>query len=139
MFLCGNRWKLWTFSILYIWNKLSGKRILFSKKLEYRLLVESTKIEKVSFPFKNGISESNVKTNGMVSTKWTYHKERILPVTTLLFSKIFVSVYKPLTKSWFDVPITQINVHIHTFRKSWSFIWGCFFFVSILKLTVSDW
>ena len=51
--------------------------MLFSKKLEYRLLVESTKIEKVSFPFKNGISESNVKTNGMVSTKWTYHKERI--------------------------------------------------------------
>ena len=43
--------------------------MLFSKKLEYRLLVESTKIEKVSFPFKNGISESNVKTNGMVNKK----------------------------------------------------------------------
>ena len=29
------------------------------------------------------------------------------------------------------------NVHIYTFRKHWSFIWGCFFPVSILKQTNS--
>ena len=45
-------------------------------QLEYRFLVESTKIENASFPYKTAISEANVKTNRMVSTKSTYHKER---------------------------------------------------------------
>ena len=37
---------------------------------------ENTKIEDTSFPYKTTISEANVKTNKMVSAKWTYHKER---------------------------------------------------------------
>ena len=42
----------------------------FFKKLKYRFLVErTTKIEKASFPFKIAISEANVKTNIMVTTK----------------------------------------------------------------------
>ena len=41
----------------------------FFKKLEYCFLVESTKIENASFPYKTTISESNVKTNRMVNTK----------------------------------------------------------------------
>ena len=48
----------------------------FFRKLEYRFLVKSTKIKNVSFPYKIAISEASVKTNGMVSTKWTYHKDR---------------------------------------------------------------
>ena len=44
----------------------------FFKKLEYRFLVESTKIENASFPQ----SEIHVKTNRMVTTKWIYQKER---------------------------------------------------------------
>ena len=32
------------------------------------------------------------------------------------------------------MPTTQTNVYIHTFRRSWCFIWGCFFPVSIFKL-----
>ena len=47
----------------------------FFKKLQYRFLVESTKIERTSFPFKSALSEANVKTNRMTTTKWTYHKE----------------------------------------------------------------
>ena len=43
--------------------------------MDYRVLVESTKIENASFLYKTAISEANVKTNRMVSTKWTYHKE----------------------------------------------------------------
>ena len=39
-------------------------------------MVESTKIENASFSYKTTISEVNVKTNRMMSTKWTYHKER---------------------------------------------------------------
>ena len=39
------------------------------KKLEYHFLAESIKIEKASFSYKTAMSEANVKTNGMVSTK----------------------------------------------------------------------
>ena len=46
----------------------------FFKKLEYRFLVETTKIENTSFPFKTAPSQTNVKTNRMVTTKWTYQK-----------------------------------------------------------------
>ena len=42
----------------------------------FSFLVERTKIEKASFPYKTAISEANVKANRMVTTKWTYHKER---------------------------------------------------------------
>ena len=35
----------------------------FSEKLEYFFLVETTKVEKTSFPFKTALSEANVKTN----------------------------------------------------------------------------
>ena len=45
------------------------------KKLEYRFLVETTKIENTSSPFKIALSEANVNRNIMVTTKWTYHKE----------------------------------------------------------------
>ena len=38
-------------------------------------LVETTKIENTSFPFKTVLSEANVKTNRMATTKWTYNKE----------------------------------------------------------------
>ena len=41
----------------------------FLKKLEYRFLVKSSKTENASFPYKTAISEVNVKTNRMVSTK----------------------------------------------------------------------
>ena len=43
----------------------------FFQQLECRFLVESTKIESASFPYKTTISETNGKTNRMVSTKWT--------------------------------------------------------------------
>ena len=39
------------------------------KKLEYRFLVEATKIENTSFPFKTVLSEANVMTNKMATTK----------------------------------------------------------------------
>ena len=39
------------------------KTKIFFKKLQYQFLVETTKIEKTSFPFKAALSEANVKTN----------------------------------------------------------------------------
>ena len=67
--------------ILNVFNTLTLKEIfckrkIFFKKLEYRFLGGSTKIENASFPYKTAISEANVKTNKMVTTKWTYYKER---------------------------------------------------------------
>ena len=65
------------FQYFNFWNRFSGKwQTTFSKKLEYRFLVEKTKIENASFPYKTAISEAKAKTNTMISTKWTYHKER---------------------------------------------------------------
>ena len=67
--------------ILSDFNTLNLKNIFWKmkisfKQLEYRFLVEIAKVESASFPYKTAISEANVKTSRMVSTKWTYHKER---------------------------------------------------------------
>ena len=74
MFLCDNR------EILNLINTSTLKQIFwktetFFKKLESCFLVESTKIENVSFPYKTAISEADVKVNGTVSAKWIYDKE----------------------------------------------------------------
>ena len=58
------------------------------KKLEYRFLVESTKIDNITFPYKTARSEANVKTNRMGSTKLTYHKEQSFVSNHFPFSKI---------------------------------------------------
>ena len=55
----------------------------FLKKLEYRFLVERTKIEKASFPYKTAASEANVKTNRIQD--WPITENGVLPVTTLFF------------------------------------------------------
>ena len=62
------------------WIGLTLKQIFwkmktFFKKLAYSFLLETTKIENTSFLFKTALSEVNVKTNRMATTKWTYHKE----------------------------------------------------------------
>ena len=62
----------------------------FFKKLEYRFLVESTKIENALFPCKTALSEANVKTNRMLSTKWNYHKERSFASNYFIFLKILL-------------------------------------------------
>ena len=68
--------------MLNIFNTLTLKQIFwktktFFKKLECCFLIEITKIENASFPYKTGMSEANVKANKMRSTKWIYHKEQI--------------------------------------------------------------
>ena len=59
----SERFQYFNFETDFLENKT------FFKKLEYYFLVESTKIENASFPYKTTISESNVKTNRMVNTK----------------------------------------------------------------------
>ena len=73
--------------ILNVFNTLTLKQIFwktktFFKKLEYRFLVESTKIENASFPYKSAIPELNVKTNRMITIQT---KSGVLSETALFF------------------------------------------------------
>ena len=81
---------MWQVEILNIFNTLTLKQIFWEmktsiKELEYYFLVESTKIENASFPYKTAISEANVMTNWMVNKKWTYHKERSFAINYFIF------------------------------------------------------
>ena len=76
--------------ILNIFNTLTLKQIFWKtktifKKLEYRFLVEGTKIENASFQYKTIISGANVRTNEMVRANWTYHKERSFASNYFIF------------------------------------------------------
>ena len=57
----------------------------FFKKLEYRFLVKSTKIENASFPNKAALSEANDKTNKWGDQNEPFAKNGVLPVITLFF------------------------------------------------------
>ena len=77
-----------------VFNTLTLKYIFWKtktfKKLEYRFLVESTKIENALFPYKTAMSEAYVKTNRIASTKWTYHKEWSFASNHFISLKILV-------------------------------------------------
>ena len=116
----------------------SSKTETFFKKLEYSFLVVVTRIENTLFPYKTIQSKINVMTNRMRSTRWTYHEERSFASNYFIFlkRKIFFSIrtsYKVLI--WCT---NHLNLHIHTFRKLWGFIWGYFFPLSILKGSSSN-
>ena len=66
--------------------------------------------------------------NGLIT------KNGALPVTTLFFQKLCFS----LRTSYKKLIWCTNYVHIHTFWKGRSFIWGCFYPVSILKVNNKD-
>ena len=79
--------------VLNVFNTLTLKKIYwrtktFFKKLECRFLVEATKIEITPFPFKTALSEANVKTNRMITTKWTCLNEWSFASNYFFFWKI---------------------------------------------------
>ena len=90
VFMCQSK------KVLNIFNTLTLKQIYwktktFSKKLEYRFLVETTKIEDTSFLFKTTLSEPMLR-----QIKWRLQNEsitksRVLSATTLFFWKTFSS------------------------------------------------
>ena len=101
--------------------------------LKSSFLVESTKTENVLFLYKTAISEANVKTNGTVSKKWTFHKERSFASNYFTFFEIFVSVYEPLIKRWFHVPMTQMPIFL-LFVSAGVLFDRCFTPASILNM-----
>ena len=127
--------------ILNFFNTLTLQHIFwktktFFKKLGYRFLVETTKIENASYPYKTAISESSVKTNRMVTTKWTYHEERSFASNYLFFWKFCFSLrtsYKELICC-----TNNPNIRICSFCKRSTFILWCFFPVSILNKDITE-
>ena len=82
-----------TVEILNVFTTLSLKLIFwktktFFKKLEYHILVQSTKVESATFPHKTALPEANVKTNKMGSTKWFYQKGPSFATNYFSFLKI---------------------------------------------------
>ena len=76
--------------ILTVFYTLTSNRIFwimktFFNKLEDCFLVESIMTENASFSYKTAMSETNVNTNRMESTKWTYHKERSFVGNNFIF------------------------------------------------------
>ena len=61
-------------------------------------MVETTKIESTSFPFKTALSEANVKTNRMATTKWAYHKEWSFASKLIYFFGKFAPVLETINK-----------------------------------------
>ena len=72
----------------------------------------------------------------MVTTKWTYHKERSFASSYLIFWKFCFSLktsYKELICC-----TNNPNVRICSFCKRSTFIWWCFFSVSILNKDITE-
>ena len=94
MFLCDNEFLC---KILNDFNTLTLTQIFWKmktvfKKLEYRFLVESTKIENALFPYKTAVSEANVKTNRMSEYKMDLSQRTEFCQEPIYFFENIVSV-----------------------------------------------
>ena len=118
-------WK--SVGILNVFNTLSLKQIFWKMVLEYHFLVESTKIENTSFPYKTATSEASIKTNRMVSTKWTKQKEWRFASNYFFLKNNFFCFSLGTSHKKLIWCTKDSNAHLCTFCKWWSFIWGGFF------------
>ena len=84
-FLHDNQWKFWIFSNTLTLRQIFWKVKTFFIKFSCCFLVEGAKIENALFPYKTTISEFNVKTQRMVSTKWTYYNKRSFASNNSIF------------------------------------------------------
>ena len=93
MFLYNNLWKLCT--IFNFGTDFLENEKLFQKTV-VSFLVESIKIENAWFPYKTVISEVNVKTIIMVSTKLTYCNERSFDSNYFIFFFLILFQFRNL-------------------------------------------
>ena len=89
MFLCDNKWKFQSFQYFNFETSFLENENLF-QKTGVPFLVEATKIDKTSLSFKTALSEANVKTNRMATTKWIYHKKWSFASDYLTFLENFL-------------------------------------------------
>ena len=71
---------------------------------------------------KLGVQSGPITNNGILSVTTLFFKKFCFSLTTSYKELIWCTKYQ--------------NVDIHIFCKRWSFIWGCFFPVSILKYQI---
>ena len=124
MFLCDNRWKLlgcfqhfdFKTNFLKIENLFHKNGVPF--------LVETTKFENPTLPWRTALLEANVTTNRIGSTKRPITKKGVLPVTALLFWK---SYFGRRTSSKELIWCTNYSVSIHIlFVSTWVLFEGAF-------------
>ena len=118
--------------VLNDFNTLTLKEIFwktetFFKTLEYRFLVESTKIENALFPCKTANQKPMLRQIECWVQYGAVTKNRVFPVATLICFTLRTSSKELI---WC---INDPNVHIRTLCKHWSFIWWYFFPLSILN------
>ena len=94
----------------FIWNYCTWKRI---------------------FPYKTAQSKTNGMANRMGSIKWTYHKEQGFATNYCIFWKFYFIARTPFKELIYCT--NYPNIHISTFCKCLSFIWGYVFPLSIFK------
>ena len=107
------------------------------KKLEYHFLVESTKTDNITFLYKTALSEANVKTNRMGSTKLTYHKEQSFASNHFPFSKILFEYRNLIYRV--DLMYQPPKCPYSYFSKVLEFYFRMFFFfvVGVLKIDLN--
>ena len=103
--------------IFDVLNILTLKRIFwktktFFEKREYFFLVESTKIETETFPYKTDLSEAILGQVEWGVQNGPITKNRVLPVSTLFYWKFCFSLRTSFTNSSFDVLTTQMSISI---------------------------
>ena len=130
-----------TISDKFVFNTLTLKQILwktktFFKNLEYCFLVETTKIDNRSFPFKTTLSEAIVKTNRMATTKWTYDKEWSFASDYFIFLENLFQVSNLLKRVNLMNQWPKCQYSYFSWALEFNFRVFFFFPVSILKLTI---
>ena len=90
MFSCDEQWKSENFEHFQYFNFETDflEDDNFFQKTGELFLAERTKIEKASFPYKTALSEANVKTNRIVTTKWAHDRERSFASSYFIFLKV---------------------------------------------------
>ena len=121
--------------ILNLFNTLTLKQIFwkmktFFKKLEYRFLIESPKLETHHFHTKLPKQKPMIRQIEWWVQNGHITKNGVLPVTILFFGN-FVLFQEPLITR-VDLLYLRINCPYSYFSKSWSFIWRCFFLVRVV-------
>ena len=134
MFWHDNHWKLWTISILSLWNKFSEKQKSFPQTRASFFLVESTKIESTTFTQKLPCQKPQLRQIEWGVVQSGRPKKMEFCQWLLFFWKFCFRArisYKELI--WCN---NYPNINIHTFCKHCSFIWGCFVHVSVFATNV---
>ena len=120
---------------IFVWQPLRYLKIFWKtktlfKNLERLFMVESAKIEKITFQYKTALWIDDVKANRLGSTNWSISTSNIAS-NCFIFQKLYFSLRASCKELIWC--INYPNDHTHSFRKCWSFIWAYLFPVSILN------